>query len=453
MSEDNNSNHNKNENDEPPPPSTSNGPTLSEAERNLRKHPTTEDSHPVYRFVFTGGPCGGKTTALARVFSYLRERGFQVITCPEAYTILASNGMSGDFFSTPGMDVVIQQTVLDVQTALEDGVYRVLKARGKPGVMLCDRGSMDGSVYLGTEAFERILQARGTDVVEIRDSRYDAVFHLVSAADGAEMYYTLDNNKVRSENPAQARALDTITQRAWTGHPHLYCIDNSTDFEGKMTRLVDIISKIVGLPSNLKRRSAKFLLAQPPDLSIFPPEIHYELFEVEKIYLMPQDGDDKNHSSKIDGTPTPQSETVKGSGATDNYSFIRRRSNIDRRVVVLGSVYQLTTVQRRNDEWIERKRIISQREYQTSSLARDQGRHVVRQRRISFLHERQSFVVHVYQSPAEGLCILHAQVEASAAGEYPTVKLPPFLNVDRRLENTKEDEERYGAYNLSLIRK
>jgi hypothetical protein len=47
----------------------------------------------------------GKTTALARIYSFLRERGFEVITCPETFTILASNGMSLDFFATEGMCV------------------------------------------------------------------------------------------------------------------------------------------------------------------------------------------------------------------------------------------------------------------------------------------------------------------------------------------------------------
>ena len=73
---------------------------LSRAERNLQ----CDNPSPVFKFVFTGGPCGGKTTALARVFNFLRERAFEVITCPEAYTILGSNGMSVDFFNTQGMD-------------------------------------------------------------------------------------------------------------------------------------------------------------------------------------------------------------------------------------------------------------------------------------------------------------------------------------------------------------
>jgi predicted ATPase len=397
---------------------------ISVAERNL------DSDIPIFRFVFTGGPCGGKTTALARVFSYLRERGFQVITCPEAYTTLSANGMSVDFFSTPGMALVIQKTVMDVQMTLEDSIHRVLKARGKPGVMLCDRGTMDGRVYLDDEEFDKLVHQQGTDMVQLRDSRYDAVFHLVTAADGAEAHYSLDNNKVRTETIEQAIQVDKKTQQVWVGHPHLYCVDNSTDFEGKMSRLVDTLSKIVGLPSNLKRRSAKFLVKTPPDVSQFPPEIHYQEFEVEKIYLK-QSGDSQ---SKL-----------------DNYSSIRRRTNIDRKGRRLGTVYQLTVAQWTGTELIEQKRIISEREYSAASLQRDEGRHIVRQRRISFLYDQQSFGVHIYESPARELCILHAQVEASTDCDEPHVDLPPFLSVDRRILNTEEDKEKYGAYSLSII--
>jgi len=397
------------------------GEALTEAEENVAK-----SDNPIFRFVFTGGPCGGKTTALARVFSYLRERGFEVITCPEAYTTLSSNGMSVDFFSTEGMDLMIQHTVMDVQQAFEDGIYRVLKARGKPGVMLCDRGLMDGSVYIKDEVFQRMLTQRETDIVSVRDSRYDAIFHLVTAADGAESHYTLENNAVRTESTEEAIRVDQMTQKAWVGHPHLYCIDNSTDFEGKMTRLVDTISKIVGLPSNLKRLSAKFLLRSKPDLSKFAEDIHVEEFEVEKIYLRQANSND------------------------DNYSFVRRRTNI-RDGKRVGSVYQQTTAQWAGTELIEQKRIISEREYNAAYLTRDEGRHVVRQRRISFLYKQQSFCVHMFMSPHEGLCVLMAQVEACANGDEPEIVLPPFLDVERRITSSDEDKQKYGAYSLSII--
>ena len=131
-----------------------------------------------------------------------------MINVAEAFTILASNGMSFDFFTTEGMDVVIQNTVMDVQIGLEDGVERILRSRGKPAVMMCDRGTMDGRAYIDPKVWEQMLADRGTTETEIRDNRYNAVFHMVSAADGAEQHYTLENNQARTEDAETARLMD-----------------------------------------------------------------------------------------------------------------------------------------------------------------------------------------------------------------------------------------------------
>jgi predicted ATPase len=423
---------------------------LSEAEQNL----LVPDKAPVYQFVMTGGPCGGKTTALARVFMFLRERGFEVITCPEAFTLLASNGMSMDFFTTDGMATIIQAAVLDTQLSLEDSVRRILKARGKPAVILCDRGAMDGSVYIAPEEFEKVMADRNTNVVELRDRRYDAIFHLVTAADGAPHAYTLENNLARTETAEIALELDRKMQNAWTGHPHLYVLDNSTDFEGKMNRLVDVISKLVGLPSNLKRRSAKFLLSAPPDRSQFPPDMHVQVFEVEKAYIKQTDTSTLLNDSYTSMDSHATVSSCHGSHDDDEtYAFVRRRTSMDEQGQLLGSVYQLTMVQRSGSELIERKRIISRREYLASFHARDPSRHVVVQRRWSFLYHHQSFTLHIYQHPNPGLCILHAQVEATTEEGAVEVELPPFLHVDRRIENTPQDDEAYGAYSLSIIKR
>lgn len=300
-------------------------------------------------------------------------QGFEVVNVAEAFTILASNGMSLDFYTTEGMDVMIQNTVMDVQIGLEDGVERILRARGRPAVMMCDRGTMDGRAYMDTETWERLLAERGTTETEIRDNRYNAVFHMVSAADGAEKHYTLENNQARTEDAETARMMDRKTQKAWVGHSHLHVFDNSTDFEGKLERLVDVIANLVGLPSSLKRRSAKFVLRTRPKIEDFPADIDYHLFEVEKVYLTTNDDDD------------------------ETYSFIRKRTNLNAEGKKLGSVYQLTTVTRSpaGDDTIEEKRIITAREYSSAYLTRDVGRHIVHQQRISFLYNLQSFTIHV----------------------------------------------------------
>jgi hypothetical protein len=111
-------------------------------------------TRPFFKIVLTGGPCGGKTTALARVSLYLRERGFEVFTAPEAFTILASNGFSLDYFATQGMDIVTQKTVLSWQESMEDGLESILKARGLPAVLLCDCGIQDGAAYMEQDWWE-----------------------------------------------------------------------------------------------------------------------------------------------------------------------------------------------------------------------------------------------------------------------------------------------------------
>jgi thymidylate kinase len=348
----------------------------SEASRNLEKSSTV----PFYRVVLTGGPCGGKTTALARLSSYLRERGFEVIMAPEAFTILCSNGLSLDYFGTDGMDIVIQGTVLDLQETMEDGMEAILKARGKPAVLLCDRGMMDGAAYMGVDRFQKFLRSRNKEILDAREGRYNAVFHMVTAADGAEQFYTLENNDARSETAEEAIVLDQKTQEAWVGHPRLLVLDNSTDFEGKMQRLIESMAKLVGLPTNLSRSCAKFKLKRPPDLSNFTVE--YQIFEVEKVYLV-----------NIDvASNKPISERYE-----DQYTNVRKRTSIGKDGQRLGgSVYGLTTVQKTADgNMIEKKRIINSREYASCLKQRDVSRHIVRQKRISFLYRHQSFNIHV----------------------------------------------------------
>ena len=53
---------------------------------------------------------------------------------------------------------------------------------------------------------QRLLEEYGLTKSKIMD-RYDAVFHLVTAAKGAEEFYTLSNNQARTETIEQARIL------------------------------------------------------------------------------------------------------------------------------------------------------------------------------------------------------------------------------------------------------
>jgi predicted ATPase len=47
----------------------------------------------VYRMVLTGGPCGGKSSALPRIAEALRARGVPTVTLPEMATSLVDAGI------------------------------------------------------------------------------------------------------------------------------------------------------------------------------------------------------------------------------------------------------------------------------------------------------------------------------------------------------------------------
>lgn len=89
-------------------------------------------------------------------------------------------------------------------------------------------------------AFEKVLRTNGWNAVDLRDTRYNQVIHLITAADGAEDYYNTEDNPCRTEGIELARELDKKTAEAWVGHPYIDVIDNSTDFESKMIRMINV---------------------------------------------------------------------------------------------------------------------------------------------------------------------------------------------------------------------
>ena len=75
-------------------------------------------------------------------------------------------------------------------------------------IVICDRGTMDCCAYTRPAYWSDILARHKLTNVELRDARYDCVIHLVTAAYGAESFYTVDNNAVRLEGISLARELD-----------------------------------------------------------------------------------------------------------------------------------------------------------------------------------------------------------------------------------------------------
>jgi hypothetical protein len=58
---------------------------------------------------------------------------------------------------------------------------------------------MDPRAYMDDECWQAVLDENNWNAVYLRDKRYNMVIHMVTAADGAESFYTFENNTARYE--------------------------------------------------------------------------------------------------------------------------------------------------------------------------------------------------------------------------------------------------------------
>lgn len=363
----------------------------------------------IKKIVLTGGPCAGKTTALVKITEYFSGFGYKVFNVPEVPTIYSTAGWN---YLTPNRDLYYQgeRAILETQLALEDQFMRLAEVCARPVLIVCDRGTMDISAYIKPEEWEEITAMAGTNSNELRE-RYDAVLHLVSAADGAEQYYTTATNATRYEKANEeglqlARELDKKVIRAWMGHPHLRVINNHDNFDNKLNRVLNEISKVVGLP-------------QP---------VHDErIFRVEIIGEIPE-----SNESEI-----TQTYLVAEPGCE-----VRLR----RREFQGGKVINVHRTKKRISETdvIETERRINNNLYEQMLQQADPYRCTIKKRRQSFIWKGQFFEIDTFLEPVNDLVMM----ETKGISEQETINFPPFIKV---LEDVTGNSK-YLNYNIALRR-
>lgn len=212
----------------------------------------------IIKIVLTGGPCAGKTSALTYLQSELEQRGVSVFCVEETATKLINRGKTPESMGIYDFHRLLFETQL-----AEERCQEALAAsdQAEKRVVLCDRGLMDSKAYVTPEDFARYSADCGWTENRILCA-YDAVFHMVTAADGAESNYSTQNNQARSEDIVLARQRDEDVKAVWVGTPHLRVIDNSTDFNGKLRRLLAETLAVVGIPEPLEIER-KFLILYP----------------------------------------------------------------------------------------------------------------------------------------------------------------------------------------------
>jgi thymidylate kinase/CYTH domain-containing protein len=363
-------------------------------------------ANPCFKIVLTGGPCGGKSTAATAISGRLQDLGWRVFRVPEAATLYFGGGISFPRL-TPEQQYLCNLHILKIMLRLEDCFHEMAKATGERCVVLCDRGAMDVKAYMDEAVWQAMVDEQGLNTVSLRDSRYDCVVHLVTAADGAERFYTTQNNATRTESPEHARVLDARIKENWIGHSRFHVIDNSSDFQTKMDRAVTAICEFVGekTPGDLKKR--KFLVVECP----VKIPVEAQEFSVEHDYLAAS-------------SPNVQMRLRRrGQFGTFTYTLTTRFSQEDGR------------------KPLELRKLLSGREYVNLKRQKDPEHHTVVKTRWSFLYKDRYFALDLFHGPKNGLMMLEAYLSSNDN------TLPDFLRVER--EVTRDPE--FSMYSISRI--
>ncbi|CAG5122668.1 unnamed protein product, partial [Candidula unifasciata] len=126
-----------------------------------------------------------------------------------------------------------QEDIIRTMMVVEETFHRLAAGRKQDTLLICDRGVMDGSAYLPKEDWSKMKELNQWNDVDLRDNRYNHAF------------YSVADHKTRSEDLEGAKLLDSITANAWVGHPYYDVIDNSTDFETKISRMIAAVCQRV----------------------------------------------------------------------------------------------------------------------------------------------------------------------------------------------------------------
>ncbi|XP_005110172.1 TRPL translocation defect protein 14 [Aplysia californica] len=373
----------------------------------------SESKYKFYKVVLTGGPCGGKTTGQIRLSTFFENLGWKVYRAPEAAMTYLGGGVR---FPDLSRDEAfrLQEDIIKTMMVIEKTYHNLAESRNRNTLLICDRGTMDGSAYLMKEDWEIMKGRNNWNDVDLRDNRYNQVIHMVSAASGAEDFYTVAGHKSRTEDLEGARGLDSITADSWVGHPYYDVIDNSTDFDTKISRMIAAVCTRVGIetgdrlaPNSIKR---KFLVTCVASDESFP---HYQEFHVVHDYLV---------------TPSRKMQArLRKRGQKGNWTYTHtiRRPEI-------------------KDQSVELRMPITEKDYEILMAQRDEQHHTVFKIRRCFLWNNQYYQLDMYREPAPPKCKGLMLLETFTTDKGLTT-LPDFLTVEKEVT----EEPKYSMFNLS----
>lgn len=360
----------------------------------------------ITKIVITGGPCAGKTTAMSWIQNAFTKMGYAVLFVDETATQLITGG-AAPWLSTSNRD--FQWQLLQLQQAKEKAFAEIGRTMKENRILIvCDRAAMDNCAYMSDQEFGWVLKQMRTNRIELRD-QYDAVFHLVTAAKGAEKYYTLSNNQARTETIEEAAALDDKLIAAWTGHPHFRIIDNSTGFEEKMLRLIKEITAFLGEPAPMEIER-KYLITRP-DLHALEQLPNCERVDIVQTYLKSDDPSEERR--------------IRQRGSNGNYIYFMTRKR------------KASAVRR-----IEIEERLSQEEYLSLMVEADPAYRPIHKERYCLSENGLYYEIDIYPEWKD-----KAIMEIELYSETQEIVFPEMIDVIREVT----DDPAYSNHELARI--
>ena len=357
----------------------------------------------IIKIAVTGGPGAGKSSGLAKIEEYFSKLGWRVIVVGETAAEMILGG------ATPwiGTHKDFHELLIVLQIHKEKVYFEFASRLNEDVLIVCDRGCADAKAFLNEDEWLQVQAYIDVNEVVLRDG-YDAVFHLVTAANGAEQFYMLENNKARTETVEQAILQDNKLISAWTGHPHLRVIDNRAGFDEKIGRLIGEIASFLGEPEPMEIER-KFLIKYP----------NIDLLE------------ENPNCAKVDIIQTYLSTDCNGAEKR------LRQRGIDGHYVFTETTKKEITDTKR----IETERRLTEKEYIHLLMNADSRLKPIRKARYCLSHKNQYLEIDVYP-----FWDRQAILEIELSCEAQEIVFPDFIEVIRELT----DDKRYKNRSLAL---
>lgn len=250
-----------------------------------------------------------KNITLAYIKSEFEDKWVSVLFVPKAATTILS-WIWAKIQENKLNVISFQESLISLQISFEKMVEDIAKQYKWKVLIVLDRWILDSKAYMeDKKELDKILSKYWLKEENILSERYDWIIHMVTAANWAEEFYTLENNSARSETVTEAIILDEKIKKVYIWTPTLSVIDNSWDFKTKLSKVGKQIYHILWIPEPIERENKYLIKIKDFDklLSIS------RKVNIEQIYLSEKwaENEERVRSRAVDGIKPTYFHTIK----------------------------------------------------------------------------------------------------------------------------------------------